>query len=109
MLLFQRCRRVARDLGSVWFSGFEIADSMGRLLLLRLALVDAGSVTPVVRVPADLEAIRAAVARSRAEQGLPPKIEDAEVLGRMAVLFKLVDEPATRVRARRESGIRSAA
>ncbi len=48
---------------------------------------------PAGRVPASIDQIRAMVARSRAEQGLPPTIEDSEVLERVAAIFKLAADP----------------
>lgn len=59
----------------------------------RLALVNQGQAnrTPVLT---HLEEIRVMVTRSRAEQGLPPTIQDTEVLERVAAVFRLAVEPA---------------
>ncbi|MFI6073811.1 hypothetical protein ACIA5C_19780 [Actinoplanes sp. NPDC051343] len=59
-----------------------------------LALVDQGRPTSAARVPVNINQLRVLVTRSRAKQGLPPTIEDADVLERVAVIFKLAAEPA---------------
>ena len=59
-----------------------------------LALIDQGRPTNPARVPANIDQLRAIVTRSRAKQGLPPTIEDTDVLERVAAIFKLAAEPA---------------
>ena len=59
-----------------------------------LVLVDQGRPTSAARVPANIDQVRAMVTQSRAKQGLPPTIEDTDVLERVAAIFKLAAEPA---------------
>jgi hypothetical protein len=61
---------------------------------VRLAVVASGPAVRAAPAPADLERIRAAVARSRGEQGLAPTIQDPNVLARVAEIFKLTGETA---------------
>lgn len=55
---------------------------------------------PRSAVPAYIEEVHAQVARSRRAQGLPPRIEDSEVLDRAAAVFALTDKQITAVRPR---------
>ncbi len=73
-----------------------------------LALVDQGRPTNAARVPANIDQLRAMVTRSRAKQGLPPTIEDTDVLERVAAIFKLAAEPAAAPAARARSARRAA-